>query len=145
MVYKNETPVNYQPKFFKDAKDEPFRFNGKPTKIRIGNVDTPYHEVKIKVIANPSQFTDANLDLDYEGSQSIIPSKVGDENKIQSKKVINNSPAKNKSIDKEDDYDDELTQEFKEKSPSPDLSKPISRKGEQMFSKDIDPILKIKS
>lgn len=55
--YDDVTPADYEPPGFKATTDSEILFDKETTKIAIGEVDTPFHSVKVRVKTSKDQFT----------------------------------------------------------------------------------------
>ncbi|XP_046558644.1 HORMA domain-containing protein 1-like [Haliotis rubra] len=57
LVYYDEvTPADYEPPGFKAAETDGFKFDEEPTNIKVGDVATPFHTVKMRIKTDSKQF-----------------------------------------------------------------------------------------
>ncbi|XP_078663704.1 uncharacterized protein LOC144906888 isoform X1 [Branchiostoma floridae x Branchiostoma belcheri] len=56
LYYDDVTPSDYQPPGFKPADSEGFMFNCEPMNIKVGDVSTQWHTVKLRIKTDSSQF-----------------------------------------------------------------------------------------
>eukprot|EP01135_Chromosphaera_perkinsii_P004811 Nk52_evm42s296 gene=Nk52_evmTU42s296 len=55
--YDERTPATYQPPFFKDCEENiPFEFVDEPLNIKVGNIDTPHHSLKLRIQSGCQRF-----------------------------------------------------------------------------------------
>ncbi|ELR18181.1 uncharacterized protein ACA1_369130 [Acanthamoeba castellanii str. Neff] len=82
LYYDKVTPVEYEPKYFKQATwEEPFVFDSSPVKIKVGEIATPYHTLSMRLRTNkPHHNTHQTVDLfedDGEGERTMPAEKTG--------------------------------------------------------------------
>lgn len=73
LYYDKVTPVEYEPKYFKQATwEEPFVFDSSPVKIKVGEIATPYHTLSMRLRTTVDLFED-----DGEGERTMPAEKTG--------------------------------------------------------------------
>ncbi|KAL5006817.1 hypothetical protein ScPMuIL_015623 [Solemya velum] len=56
LYYDDVTPPDYEPPGFKASEKENFQFEEEPMNIKVGDVSTPFHTVKIRIKTDSKQF-----------------------------------------------------------------------------------------
>ncbi|XP_067655644.1 HORMA domain-containing protein 1-like [Haliotis asinina] len=56
LYYDEVTPPDYEPPGFKAADTDGFKFDEEPTNIKVGDVATPFHTVKMRIKTDGKQF-----------------------------------------------------------------------------------------
>ncbi|XP_071099263.1 HORMA domain-containing protein 1-like [Haliotis cracherodii] len=75
LYYDEVTPADYEPPGFKAAESDGFKFDEEPTNIKVGDVSTPFHTVKMRIKTDGKQFEmkedPAEEEEVHEASQEI--------------------------------------------------------------------------
>lgn len=131
LYYDDVTPEDYEPPGFKAADGDSFVFENEPMTIKVGDVSTNYHSVKVRVKTDRKQFTmkdqptqeeveetaeniEINTGLDQECRAEIIQSK-----KSQGKNSAKPTPISLTKILKEPLTDAEIPTESPAKPGEP--------------------------
>ncbi|KAK7481867.1 hypothetical protein BaRGS_00026893 [Batillaria attramentaria] len=56
LYYDEVTPVDYEPPGFKPSTHDSFHFEEEPVNIKLGDVSTPFHSVKMRIKTDKQQF-----------------------------------------------------------------------------------------
>lgn len=68
--YDAVTPEDYEPPGFQATSCEDFEFESSAVNVKVGDVSTPFHSVKLRIKTNSSQFTPTNAE-GYELLQQL--------------------------------------------------------------------------
>lgn len=97
LYYHDEvTPPDYEPPGFKAADSDSFQFEKEPINIKVGNVPTPFHMIKLRIKTDKSQFEESdptNLDKDKEEKLEKLQDLSGcadhtNETELENKAVV---------------------------------------------------------
>lgn len=104
LYYDDVTPEDYEPPGFKAADSDNFVFDEEPMTIKVGDVNTNYHSVKVRVKTDKKQFTmrdhnsqeqqpnDAEIDTGLDNDVGMEENKrkdIGDKEGVKHPKAVN--------------------------------------------------------
>ncbi|PIK43774.1 putative HORMA domain-containing protein 1-like [Apostichopus japonicus] len=75
LYYDEVTPTDYEPPGFKASPSDNFTYEDEPMNIRVGDVTTPFHTVKVRMKTDKSQF-DINEDEEKEKEKEKVVKDV---------------------------------------------------------------------
>ncbi|XP_076115674.1 uncharacterized protein LOC143083287 [Mytilus galloprovincialis] len=64
LYFDDLTPGDYEPPGFKAAQTDSFQFEEEPMNIKVGDVTTPFHTIKMRIKTDKSQFEMKDEDVD---------------------------------------------------------------------------------
>ena len=71
LYYDDITPQDYEPPGFMPSDKDSFTFRGKPISISAGEVNTPFHSLKVKIRTNQKQFEDLAPTQSHNSNQLL--------------------------------------------------------------------------
>lgn len=80
LYYDEVTPVDYEPPGFTATDSDQFHFEEEPMNIKVGDVQTPFHTVKLRIKTDGHQFQ--KVDDDVEGEQGEVEDPTAEHDRI---------------------------------------------------------------
>lgn len=72
LYYDEVTPADYEPPGFKPSTCDSFRFQDEPVNIKLGDVSTPFHSVKMRIKTDKQQFDYQDDEADESSVRGTI-------------------------------------------------------------------------
>lgn len=75
LYFDDVTPNDYEPPGFKAAQSDNFQFEEEPMNIKVGDVVTPFHSIKMRIKTDKSQFEMEDEDIE-KNKEEIIQTEI---------------------------------------------------------------------
>ncbi|XP_064634240.1 HORMA domain-containing protein 1-like [Lineus longissimus] len=113
LYYDDITPEDYEPPGFQSADSDYFTFEDEPMNIRVGDVSTPFHTVKLRIKTDSKQF---ELKEDDEEAEQLINDMAFDQDDSMAQDERDRYPSSAKQPETCDDIPETMMSPAK---PSP--------------------------